>query len=163
MENAVEKTKTFVTDNAKMIIVGLGVLVLLYLIYVYFVKAESFMSYPGQYYDYTPEGFYAHQTPPGQVKRIVLFYSPQCGVCHNLTSGEQSPWKTFTKKYSGRPDIVIETVNCDEQTQVAQEHDIKNVPTFKVYDQSGNLMTTDQGYKDTESLEKLLGLTSTQK
>lgn len=65
----------------------------------------------------------------GKNKVIALFYAPWCGHCKKL----MPIWDKLTGELNGnddeRPKLV--KINCDENAQVAEAHNIQGYPTIK--------------------------------
>jgi thioredoxin-like negative regulator of GroEL len=69
-------------------------------------------------------------TDSDKATKLVIFYAPWCPHCKSMMEGEGSVWGKLKQKLSGRKDVVLDQVNCDEQPDVATKFGIKGYPTI---------------------------------
>ena len=60
-----------------------------------------------------------------QEAKIVLFYAPWCGHCKTL----KPTWEKLKENY---PNLIME-INCDEEPNMAEKHNIEGYPTIKYF------------------------------
>lgn len=149
----------FFNTYKKPILIGLGVLIVLVLLYTFFSGGRSEGFHQGPYMPHQrQEGFYSEPNEEGPMdgmqKKLVLFYAPWCPHCKSLMDGEGSTWQNLLRKYAGRKDLMIDQVNCDEKPDVATQYGIGGFPTIMLF--SGGKTFTYNGDRSLESIEKFL-------
>ena len=159
------------TKNGKYIIVGVLVAIVAVLVYFFYFRPTggmggmggmSGMGGPEQFATgmpleyYNTEGFYA-QTLTGEGNeqtKVLLFYAPWCPHCKSLMEGDQGVWNTLKSKNSNGS-LLFEEINCDENKELANKYNVKDLPTIKLI--KGNEVKTYKGDRSLNSIEQFLG------
>lgn len=71
-----------------------------------------------------------------KVVKIVVFYAPWCHHCREFLEKSNSMWNQLKQKYSNRPNIIFDQVNCDAQPDMATKYQIKELPTILKFKQN---------------------------
>ena len=157
-------TDLFSSKKGKYILISLVVLVVAVLVYYFYFRNnatgnsmtgnEQFATgMPLEYYN--TEGFYA-QTLTGEGNeqtKVLLFYAPWCPHCKSLMEGDQAVWNTL-KSNKSTESLTFEEVNCDENKELANKYNVKDLPTIKLI--KGNEVKTYKGDRSLNSIEQFL-------
>jgi len=169
MSEVAGRTMKQVTDffrkNAKVVGITVGVLVVLYVVYILFFRSEGFEDTASMDVDdgerKPDEGFYAEEvvieeakTDDDSKKRVVLFYAPWCPHCKSMLEGDRAVWPAFANRFRRHPMVRVDQVNCDEKPDLAQKYKIKGFPTVIMF-HKGKQYVYD-GDRSLESLEKFV-------
>jgi thiol-disulfide isomerase/thioredoxin len=153
------------TKKGKYITISVLVVIVAVLLYYFYFRnsnagymggmpAEQFATgMPLEYYN--TEGFYA-QTLTGEGNeqtKVLLFYAPWCPHCKSLMDGDQGVWNTL-KSNKSNSSLVFEEVNCDENKELANKYNVKDLPTIKLI--KGNEVKTYKGDRSLNSIEQFL-------
>jgi thioredoxin 1 len=83
--------------------------------------------------------------------KIIDFWAEWCGPCKMMNP-------VLEELKNEYPDIIIEKINVDEDPESAKEYGISSIPTFVVFDDSGNQVKTILGAMPKPRFKKELGL-----
>ena len=64
---------------------------------------------------------------------IVKFYAPWCGHCKSLAPTWADVESQYNNKKVNGKTVKVLQVNCDENTKLAEKHDVKGYPTIKTF------------------------------
>jgi len=80
---------------------------------------------------------------------LVDFWAPWCGPCRI-----QGPIvDDLARQYAGKDNIIIGSMNVDENPRVAQDYQIMSIPTLKFF-KNGQVMADFVGVQSKEVLEQ---------
>ncbi len=66
-------------------------------------------------------------------KVIVLFYMPWCPHSQALIRNYYSAWSLLETQYQNHPEIIIEKVNCEVNSQLVKSYSIDGFPTIRMF------------------------------
>jgi len=62
-------------------------------------------------------------------KSFIMFYAPWCGHCKS----SMPAYQRIIDSYKNDPNITVFKVNCDDNKDIAREHNIEGYPTIRLY------------------------------
>ena len=97
----------------------------------------------------TNEQFEENKDTSNNSKKLILFFSPNCGHCRDFMEGDNSTWNQLVKKY--QENLQISEINCSENPELATNYSIVEFPTIKMFSEDGK----ESVYKGDRSIEDL--------
>ena len=83
---------------------------------------------------FSDRDFNGKKVPVGaNIVTIVKFYAPWCGHCKSLAPTWADVESQYNNKKVNGKTIKVLQVNCDENTKLAEKHDVKGYPTIKTF------------------------------
>jgi thioredoxin 1 len=81
--------------------------------------------------------------------KLMLFSAPWCGQC-------KAYHPTVDKFMKKHPQIEFEEVNVEEREDIAQEYNVKSLPTTIIISYDGSELNRATGILNLDQLEKLI-------
>jgi protein disulfide-isomerase-like protein len=125
-------------DNTKKFLVVVGVITLvLALAYLFLGKSEKLTASRSNdnsimQLHQDPQPAQEPPRPPRNVRPpsrgvLVMFFSPNCGHCHNMMPA----WEELAQNFNGYNGVQVIKVNGAENQQLSQMHGVQGFPTIK--------------------------------
>ena len=70
-----------------------------------------------------------HTLTNSNKKSFIMFYAPWCGHCKR----SMPAYKRIIDSYKNDSNITVFKVNCDDNKDIAREHNIEGYPTIRLY------------------------------
>ena len=120
-------------DNSQKIIIGIAVVTLVLAVVLFFSGKNENMAHNApkapQQPMQQPEPQHLQETPVDDSEKVlVMFFAPWCGHCKTMAPA----WEEFTQNFDGYNGVKIVKVDGQENSQLAQLHDVGGFPTIKL-------------------------------
>lgn len=81
--------------------------------------------------------------------KLILYYTPWCHHCSEL----KPKWKKFMDENDGKfNNITLETINCDENNELADKYKINEIPSILLHNGESNVLY--KGNREIEDIKK---------
>lgn len=107
--------------------------IIYYYIYMENQKVER-VEKPKEIEGFSEHDFNGDSVPTGtNMVSIVKFYAPWCGHCKSLAPTWADVESQYNNKKVNGKTVKVLQVNCDENTKLAEKHNVKGYPTIKTF------------------------------